>query len=111
MKLLIAGSRGIGDYDFAPYIPDGTDTIISGGAFGIDPAAERFADAHGLKKIIIRPEYQLYGRRAPLLRNETMVDMADAVLIVWDGVSRGTKYTLDYAKKQNKPILLITVSE
>ena len=40
-----------------------------------------------------------------------MVDMADAVLIVWDGVSRGTKYTLDYAKKQNKPILLITISE
>ena len=31
MKLLIAGSRGIADFDLAPYIPDGTDTIISGG--------------------------------------------------------------------------------
>lgn len=31
MKLLIAGSRGITDFDLAPYIPDGTDAIISGG--------------------------------------------------------------------------------
>jgi len=85
MKLLIAGSRGITDFDLAPYIPDGTDTIISGGAKGIDTLAEQYAEQNGLKKIIIKPEYEKYGRAAPIKRNETMVELADAVLVIWDG--------------------------
>ena len=32
MKLLIAGSRSIKEFDITPYIPEGTDHIISGGA-------------------------------------------------------------------------------
>lgn len=57
---------------------------------------------------ILRPRYDLYGRAAPLKRNEQMVDMADEVLVIWDGHSRGTKYTLNYIKKQNKKTTLIT---
>lgn len=37
-----------------------------------------------------------------------MVDMADEVLVIWDGHSRGTKYILNYIKKQNKKTTLIT---
>ena len=40
MKLLIAGSRNITDFDLAPHIPAEVDTIISGGACGIDDLAE-----------------------------------------------------------------------
>ena len=47
------------------------------------------------------------GRSAPLRRNEEMVRIADAVLIIWDGHSRGTQHTLRYAKKMNKPLILI----
>ena len=107
MKLLIVGSRSIKSFDLAPHIPDGVDTIISGGAEGIDRLAEEYADLHRLSKIILRPRYELYGRAAPLMRNEKMVDAADAVLIVWDGTSRGARYTLEYAKKKNKPFSLI----
>ena len=32
MKLLIAGSRSITDFDLAPHISDGVTEIISGGA-------------------------------------------------------------------------------
>ena len=109
MKLLIAGSRGITDFDLAPYIPDGTDKIISGGAKGIDTLAEQYAEQNGLKKIIIKPEYEKYGKAAPIKRNETMVELADAVLVIWDGKSKGTKYTIDYAKKLNKEITVIIV--
>ena len=107
MKLLIVGSRSITDFDLSPYITAEVDTVISGGADGIDSLAERYADLHLLTKYIIRPRYDLYGRAAPLKRNEQMVDMADAVLIIWDGISKGTLYTLNYAKKMNKPIMLV----
>lgn len=107
MKLLIVGSRSIKDFDLAPYIPPDVDTIISGGADGIDALAEQYADAHRLSKYIIRPRYDLYGRAAPIRRNEMMVDIADRVLIVWDGKSSGTRHTLTYAKKRAKPHVLI----
>ena len=108
MKLLIVGSRSLTSFDLSPHIPPGVDTVISGGAGGIDSLAEQYADAHRLSKCILRPRYDLYGRGAPLRRNEQAVDMADAVLAVWDGRSKGTQYTLNYAKQRNKPTTVIT---
>ena len=107
MKLLIVGSRGIKSFDLSPYISGDVDTIISGGADGIDSLAEQYADTHRISKYIVRPCYNIYGRAAPIKRNELMVDMADALLIIWDGQSKGTQYTLKYAKKLNKSIMLI----
>ena len=109
MKLLIAGSRGIEDFDISNYITKETVLIISGGANGVDSIAERYADKNKISKLILRPQYALYGKGAPLKRNETMVDISDAVLLIWDGVSKGSKYTMDYAKKHNKPITVIIV--
>lgn len=107
MILLIIGSRTITDFDLTGHIPVETEFIISGGAKGIDTVAEHYADSHGIKKLIIRPQYERYGRAAPLKRNEEMVNAADTVLAIWDGVSRGTKYTLDYAQKKGKNIIEI----
>ena len=107
MKLLIVGSRSITDFDLSPYIPNNIDTIISGGAGGIDTLAEKYADIHHLSKYIIRPRYDLYRRAAPLKRNEQMVDMSDEVLIIWDGKSKGTQHTIKYAKRTNKKIVIV----
>ncbi len=109
MKILIIGSRSIDEFDFSPYISKNTTLIISGGAKGIDTLAEKYADEHKISKLILLPQYNLYGRAAPIKRNETMVDIADTVLIVWDGQSRGTKYTLQYATKKTKDIVLVTI--
>ena len=38
-----------------------------------------------------------------------MVHIADAVLAIWDGVSSGTKYTIEYARAQNKPVKVVRV--
>lgn len=107
MKLLIAGSRSITAFDLSPYIPADIDTIISGGASGVDRLAEEYADLHRLSKCVLRPHYERYGRAAPLKRNEQMVEMADAVLIIWDGRSRGALHTLNYAKKRGKPLTVM----
>ena len=109
MKLLIAGSRSIKTFGIDRFIPTETTLIISGGAAGIDTIAEEYADRMRISKIILRPDYKTFGRSAPLKRNEEMVDMCDRVLVFWDGVSKGTKYTINFAKKVGKPIEIIMI--
>ena len=72
----------------------------------VDALAEKYADQKHLSKLILRPQYNLYGKFAPLKRNEEMVDLCDMALIVWDGHSNGTKYTLNYAEKKGKKVIL-----
>ena len=111
MKLLIAGSRSISDFDLTEYIPDDTELIISGGAKGVDTIAEKYADKHKISKLILYPNYCLYGRAAPIKRNEIMVDLADSVLVIWDGKSKGAMYTAEYAKKKGKKTVIRPVNE
>ena len=99
MKLAVIGSRSLTDLDISPMIPEGATLIISGGAEGIDTLAERYADGRGIPKMIITPDYSLYGRSAPLVRDRLIVDNADAVVAIWDGESPGTAYTVNYAKE------------
>ena len=41
---------------------------------------------------------------APLERNKLIVDNCDCLLALWDGASRGTKYTIDLAVRKGKPV-------
>ena len=112
MKLLICGSRKVEKFDLSPHVHEGTTMIISGGAKGIDAIAEEYAKNHNIPTTIVRPDYARYGRgAAPLKRNREMVDMADAVLAIWDSKSSGTKHTIEYAEKTNTPVTVITVSD
>ena len=108
MKLLVVGSRGITDFCLDKYIPKDVECIISG---GVDTLAEKYADAHRLSKLILRPQYARYGKAAPLKRNEQMVELCDEVLVIWDGTSRGTKHTIDLAKAKNKPLRVVLVEK
>ena len=109
MKLLIAGSRSITSFDPAPHVPEGVELIITGGAKGVDTLAEEFARERGIPTLTVKPVYERYGRAAPIRRDEEMVDMADAVLVIWDGVSRGSKHTAEYARRKGKPVTVISV--
>lgn len=103
MKVAIVGSRSISKADISRYIPPDTDLIISGGAVGVDKLAEEYADKKGIKKLILYPDYELYGKSAPLIRDKLIVDHADLVIAVWDGVSGGTEFTISYAKRRGVP--------
>lgn len=108
MKVMITGSRGI-ITEMDKYIPEGTTLIISGGAPGIDRCAELYADKNNIPKLVVRPDYKTYGKLAPLKRNKEMVDMADIVIAVWDGKSRGTKHAIDYAISVDKELKIYNV--
>ena len=111
MRVLIVGSRSIADFDLSSYVPKETSLIISGGAAGVDTLAERFSDANGISKLILRPNYARFGRAAPLKRNEQMVDIADMAIVVWDGVSRGSAHTIRYAEQKGKCVQVVRANK
>lgn len=104
MRVAVIGSRGLQVNDLGKYLPDEVTEIISGGARGVDTSAREYAMEHGLKLTEYLPEYDKYGRGAPLKRNITIIENADLVLAFWDGSSRGTKYVIDNCKKRNIPL-------
>ena len=56
---------------------------------------------------VLRPDYQTYGRMAPLLRDNQIVQQADLVLAFWDGHSPGTAYTLNQCVQTQTPFRII----
>ena len=109
MKVAIIGSRSL-CIDISGHIPANTTEIISGGAMGIDRCARHYANANGIKLTEFLPEYNKYGRVAPLRRNELIVNAADIVIAFWDGDSRGTKYTINCARRAGKEVSIIRVN-
>lgn len=80
MKVAVVGSRGLIVKNLGDYLPKNTTEIISGGARGVDTCAKEYAVANGIKLTEFLPEYQKYGRGAPLKRNITIIKKADLVL-------------------------------
>ena len=105
--VLICGSRSIKNLQISRYIrPESCAAIVHGGAMGTDVIADSWAKANSLETVIYKPNYKVYGKRAPLVRDKEMVDFCDVVIAFWDGKSRGTKYTFDYAKKIGRKVII-----
>ena len=107
MKLAIVGSRNLTDIMIDEFIPKGVTEIISGGAKGVDRLAAEYSKNHSLKLTEFLPEYGLYGRAAPIRRNESIVNYADHILVFWDGASKGSLSVIRYAERQGKPCQVI----
>lgn len=123
MKVLVCGSREATqrmiDYTIALVMSmkeKGYELIV-GDAPGIDRAAIVIAEKFDIPTTVYAPEN--YRPRVPgailkghdyLGRDRAMVDAADMVVGVWNGSSKGTKYTVDYAVKQKKPAHLWTAA-
>ena len=109
MKIAIIGSRNLSIYNLNKYIPTNATEIVSGGAKGIDTCAKEFALKHNIKLTEFLPEYNIFGKAAPIRRNHKIVDYSDEVLAFWDGKSKGTKSVIEYCNKTNKQATVITM--
>ena len=106
MKIAIVGSRDVTVTNLEEYVSEG-DVIVSGGAKGVDTCAAQYARAHGLELVEFLPQYERYGRGAPIKRNREIVDYSDKVIVFWNGTSKGAESVIKYAEKVGKPCEIV----
>lgn len=117
MKALVCGSRRVSDPEATrraiaerlAQLPRDT-TVIHGAALGVDMWADAIAWEMRLKTFICPADWEQHGRSAGILRNNDMLDLEpDIVLAFWDGKSRGTKHTVEEARRRGIPVEVIGV--
>ncbi len=104
----IIGSRSITSLNLDLFLDKSEiGEIVSGGANGVDHIAEQWAKRNKIEFIAMLPNYKLLGSHwAPLKRDEDIVNYCDKIVCFWDGKSTGSKYTMDYAVKTGKEVIL-----
>lgn len=114
MKVIIAGSRGITDYDtvFDAVKASGfiLTEVVSGMAKGVDTLGELYAASKRLPVKQFPANWELYGKRAGYKRNAQMGDYADAAIAIRLNNSRGTSHMIEYMLKLNKPVFVVDIT-
>ena len=114
MKIIIAGSRNISDgfalssvMREAGYIlKENIDEIVSGGARGVDRLGEVYAKEQGITIKRFPADWEQYGKAAGYIRNAEMAEYADALVVLWDGQSKGTLHMINTAAKKGMPVFI-----
>lgn len=112
MKIGICGSRSLSGEDFAEFakrqlelIFSEDDTFVVGGAIGADTVCESILRENGYEGEVVKPDYNRFGKTAPLYRNEQIVRKSDKLVVFWDGKSNGTKHCVIMARKHGVPTI------
>ena len=117
-RLVIAGSRDFNDYallskavdkHLGDKVDDAKIIIISGTAPGADQLGERYAKEKGYKLECYPADWGHYGKAAGPVRNMNMANVADGVIVFWDGESSGTKNMIETAKAKNIPCTVVEI--
>lgn len=108
MRVAIVGSRHFSDLErvesFVGSLPPGT-RLVTGSASGVDAAAARSARERGLNVQVIGAGFE--EARDPAVaraRNQRLVDGCDMLVAFWDGVSAGTRATVDRALDSGRDV-------
>ena len=115
MKTIIAGGRNINDSSLVNKVVQESGIeiteVVSGGAGGVDSLGERWAFDGEICVKRFSANWSRYGPSAGPRRNREMAEYADALILVWDGKSRGSANMLAEAKKRNLMIYEFIVKE
>ncbi len=103
MKIVVSGSRNITDERaverILSYYIATKDTVITGGCRGVDLIAEDYARRYFNHIVTLSADWYTHGKAAGPIRNREMAQMADQLIAIWDGKSRGTKNMIGEAFK------------
>lgn len=115
MKVIVAGSRSIIDYEFVKKHLDDCQLsikeVVSGGAIGVDRLGERWAKENNIPIKQFLPDWKQYGKQAGFLRNHDMALYADFLVAFWDGKSRGTQDMFLKMSSLCKPHVILSYEE
>ena len=103
MKVAVIGSRTLTVQNLEKYLPREISEMISGGAKGIDACARSYDVKNHIPLTEYLPDYEKYGRSAPIRRNITIIQNADLFIAFWDGHSRGTAFVLRKCREMSVP--------
>ena len=115
MKIGIVGSREFKDFElikkvlFRELTPLSAE-VITGGARGVDQFAIDFCRDDCTPCTIVLPRDKT-KKQDYLYRNIEIITLSDKIIAFWDGKSRGTKFTMEYAKSRNKEIILVKINK
>jgi len=117
IRIIVAGGRDFRDFDFMcktlDYLLrnclDYHITIISGGANGADKLGEQYAHLRNYNVEVHEAEWEKYGKRAGIIRNEFMALEIGATncLVFWDGKSKGSKHMAETARAYKLPTKVV----
>lgn len=111
LRIGVIGSRGFNDYkllkDTLDEYLDRVFLIVSGGARGADMLGEKWANENSVKTLIIKPDWEKYGKIAGFLRNTDIVENSDLIIAFWDSMSRGTEDSIKKARDSGKEVKII----
>lgn len=110
MRVVVTGTRDFLDFDIIVHwlrrIPKSA-TILHGANGVVDRMADVNCREWGYEVEPHPANWKLKGKAAGPLRNQEMLDSADACIAFWDGLSPGTKDTLKRARKRGIPTWII----
>lgn len=113
MKLAIVGSRNFTDYKelsrIIGKVKGDITLIISGGARGADTLAERYAKEKAIPYLIFPADWNEYGKKAGILRNQDIVDNAEAMVAFLAPESRGTRDSIKRAQAKGIPVHIVNI--
>lgn len=108
LKVIIAGSRTITDYNEVHLAVQRSgfniSEVVCGMARGVDSLGKIYAENNNIPIAQFPALWDTYGKQAGFMRNEEMAKYADALILVWDGRSKGSQHMLNLAKKYNLSI-------
>jgi len=107
MKVIVAGSRTITDYNLVKKAIElsiekkgwAITEVVCGMAKGVDTFGMRWAYENNVQVDKKPADWDLHGNAAGFIRNKEMAQYADACIVLYDGKSKGSANMIKQAKE------------
>lgn len=115
MKLIIAGSRTItlSSDQITSYLAQNNVPVVTEVVCGLDRdsdlSAKEWAENYEIADTDFYADWDTHGKAAGPIRNKQMAEYADALLLIWDGESKGSANMKKEMQKLGKPIYEVII--
>jgi len=117
VRLIVSGLRTYGKKDtvyaeITRYISEigSVKEIVTGGSSVVEEIAQQYADENGIKQKEIAPDWQSH-LNAGLIRDTRLAEYGTHLLVLSNGVSKGSNNLIDEAKQKSLTIKIVEIPD